>query len=360
MSTLSKQLIGNYFRVMLLSLFTFIALLVVARLEAIAHFATMGAPLGTIIRFALYQIPYVIPVALPLSSLLSALLLFSGMSQMHTLTALRSCGYSITQILAPLVFASALLFCCSFYICSEVATKAHLKARQMVHDFGSINPLILLQNARVAKLQGAYVSMEPIKVGESARDLIVAGILKKRLFLYTAQELNLKNREVKAENVSLFATRPKEIGIENLQEMKTDSSSFSHILRPKGWKISADHLDFKFLKARRNQLKKNSSGKAKRNLTKCHSEVVRRFSYSFATLTFTLAGALLGMQLGREQKRKNLLFVCLLVALALICFFVAHEVDHLFWLASLLLLTPHLLLIGTTLYAFYRLQRGRE
>ena len=360
MTIVWKHLLYNYLKVLLLSVLTFIALLVVSRLETIAQFATLGTPLLTITRFTLYQIPFVLPIAIPLSSLLSALLLFNQMSRSGELTALRSVGYSLGQILQPLLFASLLLFSATFYLTSEIATTAHLKTRQMVHDFGSVNPLILLQNARIAKLRGASVSLTPVKSGEEVKDVIVATRAKDQLLLYLTKNLRLENGELKAKTVSLLSRPDGRIAIENQESMRTRASDFAFLLRPKGWKIANDHLNFSLLRARRMHLSQMGGPKMEKNLIKNRSEVVRRFAVSFSALSFTFLGALLGMQISRHESRRGILIAASLSALALVSFFIAHELDHLFWISTLLLTAPHILILIAVWIAFIRLQRGIE
>ncbi|MCH9610482.1 MAG: hypothetical protein S4CHLAM81_01260 [Chlamydiales bacterium] len=360
MTILWRHLLSNYFKVLLLALFTFISILVVSRLETIAHFATMGAPLSTITLFTLYQIPYVLPIAIPLSSLLSALLLFSQMSQTQELTSLRASGFGLRQILAPIIFAATLLFCLTFYLTSEVATTAHLKTRKMAYNFGSVNPLILLQNARVAKLQGAHVEMEPIRAGERAKNVLIASRLKEDLVMYTAKELDLQGGFLQAREVALLTPSWERLTIESQQSMRTKASDFAFLLRPKGWKIANDHLNFSLLKARRSYLKKMGGPKMAKNLVKNRSEVVRRISVSFAAFSFTMMGAVLGMEISRRRTKRGIWIATFLSALALVSFFVAHELDHLFWISTLLLTLPHLLILGALFWALARLQRGIE
>ena len=360
MTVLWKYLLLPYIKVLLLAVTVFIAILVVGRLDHVAYFITMGTPLSTICLFTLYQIPYVLPLALPLSSLLSSLLLFRQISRGQELTSLRSSGYSLATILRPILFAASLLFCMTFFITSELATTAHLKTRQMLHQFGAVNPLVLLQNRRVAQLQGAYVAMEPIKAGEEARNLVMAVRLKDRLALYLAHHVQLDNHALIADGISLLFHANGQLIIENERAMRTQAADLAFLLRPKGWKIANDHLDFGLLRARWAYLRALGGSRMEKNLMKGYSEVVRRFSLSFAAFTFTLMGALLGVEIGRKQHRWHIPVAALLSAGALISFFIAHELDHLFWASTLLLILPHCLIVLIVARAFMRIERGLE
>ena len=66
MPLFSRYILKSYLYVLLLCVVSFIALLLVSRLQEIAHFASMGAPPLYLIYFILYQIPYVLPIAIPI------------------------------------------------------------------------------------------------------------------------------------------------------------------------------------------------------------------------------------------------------------------------------------------------------
>ncbi|HEY4831929.1 MAG TPA: LptF/LptG family permease, partial [Waddliaceae bacterium] len=113
-------LLKNYLNVLLLSLFSFVAILLISRLEEIAQFAAMGAKFSYLIIFTLYQIPYILPIAIPISCLISAMILFQRLSSTHEFTALRSCGIALSRIITPILLASLFLSVGCFYITSEM------------------------------------------------------------------------------------------------------------------------------------------------------------------------------------------------------------------------------------------------
>ncbi|MFN0065617.1 MAG: LptF/LptG family permease [Chlamydiales bacterium] len=372
MPIFGTYLLKQYFKVLILSVLTFITVLVVSRLETIANFAILGTSWSRIALFTLYQIPYVLPLAIPISCLLSSMILFQSMSHSYELTALRSSGFSLLRIMAPLLMASAFLFLGSFYLSSEIATTAHLKTRKMFYEFTSINPLALLQNARIAKLKESYVTMEPIKNGEEAKNLLIAAKPggQRRLLLYMIKDLQINESQLEGREVSLLTSTSAEpfdhIIIENQERIHVSAADFAALLRPKGWKIANDHLKLSLLRARKAaltaQLKKECSSakqaKIRKDLVKNRSEIVRRFALSFATFSFTLMGICLGMEISRNRSKKGVLVAVCLAALALISFFVAHELDHLFWASLILSVGPHIVIVFCSLWTLWRIQRG--
>lgn len=360
MSILWSYLLRQYGKIFALSILTFIAILVVSRLETVAEFAALGTPLSKIFLFLTYQIPYVLPLAIPISSLIAAMILFLSLSHSHELTALRSSGFSIFKIITPLLFAALFLCSLSFYICSEVATTAHLKTRKMAYEFSSVNPLILLQNSKIAKLQGAFVSMEPVKPGERVKNVQIAGKLNRRLFLYLIEDLQLKDGVLEGKNATFISSHKNRLAIENQRMSKTSASDFAFLLRPKGWKIANDHLNFALLRARQASLKSRGGPKMEKNLIKSRSEIARRFSLSFSVFTFTLMGIACGIEISRNQSKRGIITAVLLGAFSLLSFFIAHELDHLFFLSLALLVFPHILIGAVVFLALFRVQRGHE
>lgn len=353
MTVFSRYVLKNYLKVLTLATCAFIAILLVSRLEEIAHFATMGTPLSYIALFTLYQIPFILPIAIPISCLISALVLFQRLSHTHELTALRAGGFSILKITAPILLTSALLSIASLIITSELATTAHLKTRTMANQLLTANPLLLLQNAKIAKLKGAFVQMGSVKNGHSAKDLVIALNQDDELTLALAKKVKVKGGQIHAKQVSLIRDQ----GIENQHELTTDASQLAYLLRNKGWKIANDHLTLPLLRVREQTLR--ASGNTHK-LAKCHTEFVRRFSLGLATFTFTLMGVAFGMNLSRNPSKRGIITVVLLAALTLATFFVAKAYDHKFVLASALFLAPHALIIGASLFTFSRIRRGVE
>lgn len=366
-----RYLLKHYVKVFLLSVISFITLLLVSRLEDVAEFAAVGAKFSTIFFFTAYQVPYILPFAIPISCLLSAMVLFQRLSHSRELTALRAGGISLFQILYPIGMAGLFLSLLTFYITSELATTSHLATRKMVYDLTSKNPLMLLQSTKLSRFKGAYIQMDPIRNGEAAKDLVVALYHKanKRLFLCLAKELEMEDKLLKGKNIRLISTAPAEtydhLVIENQEGMEATAADFSSLLTKKGLKIANDHLKMKLLGARRQMLKselksglKPNQNKIKKNYAKCRAELVRRVALGLSAFSFTLLGATLGIDSRRTPSKKGIIVAVLLTALTLICFFIGKELDHLLGLASLFFLLPQGLILIVSWQAIQKVNRG--
>lgn len=362
-------LLKNYLKVLFLCLFSFIAVLLVSRIEEIAHIASMGPKLHYLLLFILYQIPFILPIALPISCLISALLLFQRLSQTQELTALRAAGFSLRSIAYPLIFAAWLLSLLNFYITSELATSSHFATRKMLHQLTSINPLVLLQNAKISTLKNSYIQMAPLHQGTAAKDmvLVLPHPSLERLQALTIKTLHIKDEQIVADQVGFISSLPQNnehkdhLLIENQVHMESAAPEFTKLLYNKGWKIADDHLTFRLLRAKIRTLKEEERATFHdTKLKKCYSEIVRRFSLGFSAFSLTILGIAFGMDLRRHPSKKGIYIVFLLTALTLICFFAAKTLSVYFFASTALFLLPHCITLSASFWNWRRIHRGIE
>jgi len=140
--TLFAYLVGEFLRVLALCVLAFIIVYLIADFsDRIDDFLKHQAPVGAIIRYFLVRIPLIINEVLPIAVLAAMLLSLGGLSRHNELTAMRACGVSSAQIVAPLL-ATCLLLSVSVFLWNEqvipyFASRAHyintveIKKRQM-------------------------------------------------------------------------------------------------------------------------------------------------------------------------------------------------------------------------------------
>lgn len=379
MPTIWRFLLKEYLKVLTLCTLIFIALLVAMRLEEIAQFAALGANSLYLYQFILYQLPYIIPIALPISALISALLLMRSLSARHEVTALRSSGFGLSHILAPILLMSAFLSLANFVVVSEMSTHAHLMKRVLRKELKSLNPLILLQSERLAHLKGVYAqSFGPGKTGEFASDVLVCLYNPQHecLSLLTARELRSHESNLEADNVTLITTlNPNPEGfdqllIENSQKLTLPKPDLTQLLGSSGVKVEHDHLKMALLLAKAVELQTKaalttktdeeakSARQSRRHLASIYSELIRRVSVALAVLTYTLLGLAYGIQIARIHSYRSIATVILLAALYITCFFVAKNLAARVSVTAMLYLMPHLIILAFSLHTLRRLSRG--
>lgn len=359
-----RYLLRSYFQVLLLCVSAFIGVLLVLRFQEIARFATSGAPKLQILLFALLQIPYILPIAIPVSCLIAAMLLFQRLSHTHELTALRTCGFGLKSIATPLIFAGFLLTFVNFTLASELAPRCRGKAKELIFEIATANPLFLLQKESLIKLKNAYYDIGVLQANKYAEDvlIIVKNSSSGKLTLMSAKELALQGDLLKGEKVTFISSVDPKRGegfdhlvIENQAEMTTKAANLSQFLQTVDWTASFDYLPLRMILAHDIAVKKG------RFLSKgAQIEISRRISISLAAFTFTMIGIAFGMQISRNRSKKGVVWAICLSALFLVCFISAKSLRQTPMAATLVYLLPHPLIILLSLKSLKSIRRGVE
>ncbi len=361
-----RFLISQYLRVMGLCVVAFIAVLLTTRLNEIAHFASLSPSLGIVVLFILYQIPYILPIVIPIACLISAILLVQRLSKTHELTAFRSCGMALKDFLAPILFSALIISVIDYYIVSELATSTRLQTNLWKEQLRGVNPLLLLRNKHLLKVKGGYYNaMGAVRPGETAEKVILAlpNTSQQKISLLTAAELNTNEDILEGKNVSVITTvagnehnEADQIFIENMKETEILTNSFSQIMQHNVWNVANDHLRMNLLLAR--LYKEKETGINKRKISRCYSEIIRRFSVAFAAFTFTLMGASFGISISRSQSVNNIFYVIGLAGLYLSTIFVAKGIENNLQLTVILYTVPHLIIILLSVIVLRRANQG--
>ncbi|NGX45049.1 MAG: hypothetical protein K940chlam2_00189 [Chlamydiae bacterium] len=363
MPRLWRYFIRSYFQVFFLCVSSFISILLVTRFQDIARFAATGAPKGYIGLFVLYQIPFILPLAIPISCLMGAMLLFQRMSRSHELTAMRSAGIGLFPITYPLILCGALLALLNFTIVSEMAPKCRSLSKGLAYQMTAINPLCLLQKETLIKLKNTYVDMDVLKSGKYAENatLIMRNYTNQRLGLMLAKELFIDGSELVGKDITFISTIPPKnaegydhLVIENQSEMHTRANELSQYLRGNDWNFNDDYLPLRALLA-----KHTENGKSFYEINgKTLQELGRRFSLGLAPLTFTLIGLAFGMEIGRERRKRGIMWATSLSATFLLFFIAAKSMKHSPLPALVCYLLPHPLIALSCLFGFRRIAKG--
>lgn len=376
-----RYLLNHFLKIAFGCVLAFIAILLTMRLDEIAHFAALGAPIPYLLYFTFHQIPYILPIALPVSCLIASLLLIQRLSLTHEFTALRASGFSLFNVLTPILIASAFLSLANFWMTSELATHSHLQTNLLKSELRSINPLFLLHNKHLMRMKGFYFgALGASHVGESAADVVFAVPNKHqgRIHLLLAKHLQADPTLFEGQGVSLIYGAESEDGrfdhllIENMESSVTYVQEFSNFLQRKMWTVNNDYLPLPLLLVRIHQQRarlqtpnvdektENESQNLEMQLHRSLSEIIKRFSISIAVFSFTLMGCSLGLNIRRKRPLYPLFMAIVLTTLFLIAFFVAKGMDHHLVLSGSLYLVPHALIILVSLIMLKRISAGVE
>lgn len=377
-----RYLVSHFLSIAAATACAFIAILFTMRLDEIAHFASLGAPLKALCLFTFHQVFYILPIAIPLSCLIASFILIQRISKTHELTALRSCGFALRDILTPLLMTAAFLSLLNFWVISELATNSHLQTNMLKSELRAVNPLLLLHNKHLMRMKGFYFdALGPSRIGEFATDVILALPSKhqKRLSLFIAKRVNSTHSTFNGQKVTLLTSPASakaesfdDLFVENIDETVNQVEDFSQVLQKKVWNINNDYLQLPLLLVRAEELKtalheakkkkidRSELQKLKAQLNRSLSEITKRLSIAFAVFSFTLMGTAFGISITRQHRYHSLYFAIALTTLYLISFFVARGVEHHRALANILYLLPHGIIICASLFVLSRTAEGVE
>jgi lipopolysaccharide export system permease protein len=127
---LSRYLASEFLRIVALCLVAFIVVYLIADFsDRIDDFLKHEAPAGAIVRYFLVRIPLIVNEVLPIAVLAAMLLSLGGLSRHNEITAMRACGVSSAQIVAPLLgvclMMSAGVFLWNENVVPYFASRAH-------------------------------------------------------------------------------------------------------------------------------------------------------------------------------------------------------------------------------------------
>lgn len=357
MPILWRYLLKSYFQVFGLCATSFIAILLVIRFQEIARFATSGAGVTPIFLFGLYQVPYILPIAIPVSCLIAAMLLLQRLSHGHELTAFRCSGLGLFPIVFPLLLASALVSLTNFSIASEITPLCRSLSRDLIYKVTAQNPLFLLQKETLVRLKECYIDMKTLKSGRQAEEVIFAASSNGRLNLMTAKELALNGEMLTGKNVTLISSIGREEGfdhliIENQKSMNTKASNMVQFIRKFETSANYDFFPMRMILAS----ERHSgviSGRA------C-MEIGKRLSLGLAAFTFTLIGCAYGVEISRHRKKRSIIYAIALAALFMVTFISAKSLRDMPYIASLIYLAPHPIIILFCLRSLRKVAGGRE
>lgn len=384
-----RYLLGQFFKIFILCVIAFIAILLTMRLEEIAYVATLGPEMLPIIWFIIQQIPYILPIAFPIAALISSILIMQNLSQSQELTAMRSSGFAFKDIFAPILLTSLALSGLNFYIVSELSTASHLHSSALKNQLRSVNPLLLLHNRHTMQMRGFYFdAYGASRIGEFAEDIVFlsSNHRSERLNMLVAKRLESSKGQFKGNHIAFIMSHSgkdctknenpisencvdDDIFIENIAETYSSIEEFSDMLDKKTWSVNNDHLKLSMLLIRLKEAHKafsaqrllgENSRPVRHFYHQCITELIRRISVGLAVLSFTFMGLVFGIRIGRRNTSRGVVFVTILATLYLIAFFAAKSFDNAFVASTALYLVPHIVIFGTSFWMLRRIVHGIE
>jgi len=157
-----------------------------------------GLEWTVIVEIAFYIIPTLVPLALPLAILLSSLMAFGKLGETYELTALKSSGISLYEIMRPLFVTICIISIGAFFFSNHVIPYSNMKFKTLLYDI--MNKKLAL-NIR----EGIFfndIEGYSIKVNHKDAD----GKILKDLLIYDHSEKMGNTKVIKAEHGSMYTS----------------------------------------------------------------------------------------------------------------------------------------------------------
>ena len=360
-----RYLLRNYFKIFSLSIFVFISMLVLTRMQEIARFATLGTSFSTILLFILYQFPLILPLAIPISALIASTLLMGKLSSSHELTSLRAQGYSIKEVLFPIRLIAFSLALLNFFIVSELTPGTTLKSKKLLYQATAHNPLMLLRLNKTSKVKNSYSDLQIVNSGKSAKDFLFSFTNPKsgKLNLFMADKLTVEQQGVLiGDHVSFISNLPSKeensfdhLLIENHNTIRNSSLAIASLLHESDIKKQTlKKLKIKPL------LIKTFIEKPANQMAQCITEISRRIYLALITFSFSMLGALYSIQIGRLKKRKGLLAILGLSSFALAAHLLTRGTSSNLYLVGTYFALPQIAIFVANRSKLRSIERGIE
>ncbi len=135
----TRSFLGTFF--MAIGILTFA--MMGARLLMIFELIAKGLPLVLFFKFVLYTLPVVLSFTVPWAVMVAIILVFGRLSADSEITAMRACGVSILQIMAPILLITFLLSGICFYLQVQVGPPSLFKTRVLQKNVIVESPMVI-------------------------------------------------------------------------------------------------------------------------------------------------------------------------------------------------------------------------
>lgn len=363
-----QVLTTGFFAVGVLSVVVVLANVFVKLLDQLMNH---DAPFDLILSVIAYLLPFSLTFTIPWGFLTAVLLVFGKMSAENELIALRSSGVSIPRVSA-LVFVVG-LFCVAtcLWINLIVAPQAQVKMKDSLYNIAVSNPMALFGSDKVIdQFPGKKIYVErnegaklfnllvyemnddnvPMKVVHARTGLLETDPANKQLLLHI---YNVRYEERDDDAPDALERMRHGITVQEMTLPISLQELYEKNKKRKGPSAMTVHELMDRLDAQQESPEKQASMRLN-TLT----EINKRYSFSLASLAFTLIGIPLAITAHRKETSVGFM-ISLMVATVYFCFIMLADAmrNKPAMHPELLVWMPNIIFIALGAWLFYRLSR---
>lgn len=370
MRTVHRYLGHDFLATFILTLLVFTFVMCIGAVVRAIDLLARGVSGGFILRVFTLNIPFLLTFSIPISVLTTVLLLFGRLSFDGELTAMRACGLTLWQILAPVLLLSLGLTLLCLYLHGSLAPRSHYARRHLLFSLGMEQPLNLLEEGRfIRDFPGLMVY-----VGKKSRNQL------EEVVVYEVGADGVE-RNIRARSGRVRAGERPEVTVIDLYDVRIDQPRTSKDDPTRPRYLTAQHypvrLDFSELTSRRTLHKKTADltyGELLRAIRNVRAvfpnltpedlarqqmalvvEASKRLALSLSCFAFVLLGAPLGMISRRKESSIGVAISLLLVFFFYFFIILANSlIGRPEWRPDLIVWFP---VLGAELVGFYLVHR---
>jgi lipopolysaccharide export LptBFGC system permease protein LptF len=335
--------------------------------EIFALMVEKDMPLGTVVTFIGYILPFSLIYTIPWGFLTAVLLVFGRLSADNELVSLRMTGMSLARICRSVFVLAILLTALTLWINTTIFPRAKSKIEEAKYEMVVEDPLSLfVADKEIMDFKGFCFYTEG-KVGDRLKNLEVIQLnaARRPIKYIHAHRAYIENDD---ESDNLILT------LEDAKIVDRDSNSPTDVTKIKpGIKVGKTYITIPLDQLRRDPKKFRASiletselirridSSDKNSLTQkeintARTEVNKRYSFSLACLTFALIGIPLGVTAQRRETSIGFALSLGIAALYFLFIIVADTLKDKDY-AQYLMWVPNLVFMGLGIFLFMRLGR---
>lgn len=331
MKTLNLYITRNCLVTLFMSIGILTFAVVGSRLIEVFNYLARGGTLLMAGKIILCLIPYAMALAVPLGFLVTIMLIFGRLSADNEITAMRACGISILQIIAPTIIMAFILSFACLFIKLELAPVYLDKARTIARDIVSDNPLSLIEPGVQTNIAGMMIYVRE-RTGDDRIENIDITKISIDSDRYASQHIKArygnivvdkKNQKLilKLKEAQVSSYENREMQIVNMDEFNIpidySSKSYSAALMRSPHYLSYADI-FGQMTLYQNMILQAPEVQAaylRQQITALEVEVNNRFAMGFSPISFLLLGLPLAIRTSRRETSIGL-FLATMLSLA--------------------------------------------
>lgn len=333
-----------------------------ARLVAVMELLSRGIPVENFLKFVVYTLPVVLTYTIPWSILVATMVVFGRLSADSEITAMRACGISILQIIAPLLLIVMLMSAVCLYLQVDAGPPLQWEARTLMRNTALTNPMALFVPGQQIAYEGTMIYIDD-KVGNELHGLQMYSFddklnLKQDIFAERAV-LSIDPEAMKL-NARLYKCIIGNYENGSKQTIFNDELEFSFDY---GAKLNEDRIGIraKFLPADQLLARmkiERKRGASKQDLCELEVELNQRIAMALSPIAFLLLGLPLAIRTSRRETSVGLFLSVILGGAFFLALIVCESITKFYFIyPQYLIWLPNLLFQGVGAAMLYRVSQ---